>query len=145
MPEQDYPRWLKAIILFMLIPIGILTYVAIAGDMDLTYEITDAGVQIKHGGAMIIIPGENRTIPFEEIEEIELRERIPKMRKIFGKDGIRTWIGDFRSDEYGRVKAYVLNTRWPAVIIKTANQIFVLTPENAAAFVQQVQARLTGK
>lgn len=142
MPEQEYPRWLKTLILLMLIAIGWFTYVAMAGDMDLAYALTTEGVQITHGGALVIIPPENRLIPFSEIDEVQLLERIPKMRKVFGKDGFRTWVGDFSSKEYGRVKAYILNTKWPAVVIKTKNSIYILTPANAAEFVQQVQARL---
>lgn len=143
MPKQEYPRWLKVLILLMLIPMGWFTYVAMAGDMDLTYAVTDAGVQINHGGALVI-PRENITILFSEISEVQLLEQIPKMRKSFGKDSFRTWVGDFSSEEYGPVKAFVLNIKWPAVVIRTETSTFVLTPKNAADFVQQVQARLMG-
>lgn len=142
MPKQEYPRWLKVLIILMLIPIGWFTYVALAGDMELTYAVTDEGIQIQHGGALVVIPPENRTIPFSEIIEVQLLDRIPKMHKSFGKDGFRTWVGDFKSDAYGPVKAYILNTSWPAVVVRTESNIFVLTPRNAADFVQQVQARL---
>ncbi len=144
MPEQEYPRWLKTLILLMLIPIGWFTYVAVAGDMDLEYSVTTEGVQITHGGALVIIPPENRLIPFSEIDEVQLLERIPKMRKILGKDGFRTWVGDFSSEEYGRVKAYILNTKWKAIVIKTKSSIYIITPADAVNFVQQVQARLEG-
>lgn len=144
MPNQEYPRWMRILIMLMLVPIGWFTYVAMAGDMDLTYALTDEGVQIKHGGALVVIPPENRIIPFSEINEVQLLERIPKMRKSFGKDGFRTWVGDFSSEEYGSVKAYVLNTKWPAVVIRTETSTFVLTPKNAADFVQQLEAKLDG-
>lgn len=144
MPEQKYPRWLKTLLVLMLIPIGWGAYVALAGDMDLTYAVTDEGVQIKHGGALVILPPEDRIIPFSEIIEVQFLERIPKMRKSFGKDGFRTWVGDFNSEAYGPVKAYILNIKWPAVLIKTERQIYIITPQTAADFTKQVQARLTG-
>ncbi len=144
MPKQAYPRWLKLLIMAMLVPIGWCTYVALAGDMDLTYAVTDEGVQIKHGGALVIIPPENKTITFSEITEVQLLEKIPRMRKSFGKDGFGAWVGDFNSEQYGPVKAYILNTKWSAVLIKTEKSTYVITPENAADFADQVQARLTG-
>ncbi len=56
MPKQEYPRWLKVLIILMLIPIGWFTYVALAGDMELTYAVTDEGIQIQHGGSLVVIP-----------------------------------------------------------------------------------------
>ena len=133
MIKQAYPRWLRILIWLMLIAIGWFTYVALAGDMDLEYAVTAEGVQISHGGALVIIPAENRLILFNEITEIQCLESIPKMRKVFGKDGFRTWVGHFNAEGYGSVKAYILNTKWPTLVIRTEATTYIITPANAAA------------
>jgi hypothetical protein len=141
MPKQEYPLWMKILIGLMLLLVGWFVFEALVGDMDLAYTVTADGVQITHK-SLVIIPAENRLVPFSDITEIELLDSIPKMRKVFGKDGLRTWVGDYNAEGYGKVKAYVLNTKWPAVVIKTEATIYIITPTNAAEFVRQVQARL---
>ena len=138
--KQEYPRWLKILVVAMLLPIGWLTYTILTTDMGLTYTLLDEGVQIEQKGFLIML-AEKKLIPYDDITDIQVLERVPKMRKLYGLDGLRTWIGDFTSPEYGRVKVYISNRNWAAIIIKTKNQTYVITPEHAAQFARQMQTK----
>ncbi|NLY53401.1 MAG: hypothetical protein GX060_02070 [Firmicutes bacterium] len=101
--KQEYPRWLKILVVAMLLPIGWLTYTILTTDMGLTYTLLDEGVQIEHKGFLIML-AEKKLIPYDDITDIQVLERVPKMRKLYGLDGLRTWIGDFTSPEYGQTE-----------------------------------------
>lgn len=140
--QKKLPTWL--VLAAILIPAGIVAYSALLGDMGLTYALTDEGVHIQHKGASVLIPAEDRLIRYSEILEVRLLDQLPKLRKEFGKNGLRTWVGDFSSEELGDVKAYILNVKWPIVMIKTGSETILLSPQNAVAFVEQIRTA-TGK
>ncbi len=133
------PAVVIAMVLVITVPAGIFVYSSLMGDMGLTYALTDEGLRIQHEGASLMSP-EDRLISYSEITKIQVLDQLPKLHKEWGKNGVKTWVGDFSSDELGTVKAYILNIKWPIVLLKTEDDTILLSPEDTDAFVQQLRA-----
>lgn len=143
--KKQYPPWVRALIFLMFIPLAWLTFTALFGTMNLAYQVSAEGVHIKHSGALVIIPAEDILLPFAEIEEVRCLQGLPKLRKVWGKDGFGALVGDFKSDEYGDVKAYVREQKGPAVLIKTKNRAYIVSPKEAWDFTKKIQAGVESK
>ncbi len=138
------PTFFLRLALILFVPVALFSYISLMGTMGLSYAVTDDGLQVQHHGFGTLMPAEDRIISPSEITEVRVLEQLPRLRKEVGRNGLRTWVGDFSSDDLGMVKAYILNIRRPIVLVKTSTETILISPEDTETFVQQLRT-IAGK
>ncbi len=109
---------------------------------QLSYELTDQGVLVKYR-YFALMPYSQRLIAYDTIQSTDVLPQLPAMRKIMGVEVFgRLFVGRFRSDAIGEFQAYVGNARIPQVLIKTNEKNYLISPDEAAAFADQLRDRI---
>lgn len=133
-------RFQMIVVILILLPALWITYNALSSDLGLAVELSDAGISISHKGSKPLMGAESFTLTYEQVDEWEVLSEFPSMRKVWGFNSRKARVGDFKNDDLGQVKAYVLDVSRPQVVLRTAERTYIVTPDNVDSFVAQLAA-----
>ena len=113
----------------MLFVIGLAIFLAKYDLADVSLDITsdDSGRKI----AYVEAAGERSGFYLDEITAVELLDALPDMSKNVGYDGTVYNIGSFDVSGYGKCDTYICLKTHMAVVVKTADRVYVFNDETA--------------
>ena len=113
----------------MLFVIGLAFFLAKYDLADVSLDITsdDSGRKI----AYVEAAGERSGFYLDEITDVELLDTLPDMSKNVGYDGTVYNIGSFDVSGYGKCDTYICLKTHMAVVVKTADRVYVFNDETA--------------
>ncbi|HAB17770.1 MAG TPA: PH domain-containing protein [Verrucomicrobiota bacterium] len=101
------------------------------------------GYSLDEGRLIIRYGFSGRAVPFSDITAVELAQDVFRGAwRVFASGGLWSFLGRFQSSRLGPFLAYVSD---PArtVLISTAQERVIISPEDPAKFVGELQRRLT--
>lgn len=105
----------------------------------MAFTASDTALTISYRGVLFIKT--THVINFADIERVELYPTAPPMRRTFGAHMGSTRVGTFAVDELGSFKAIINDIDRPLLFIKTKDQAYLISPDDAAALMQTMEQK----
>jgi len=104
------------------------------------YRVT--GYQVRADRITISRMASDVDIPIRDIESIEFDpDGMKRSLKVFGNGGVFGFYGKFWNRKYGKYRAFVTDLK-KVVVIRTGENIFMLSPEEPEKFIEKIKGKL---
>lgn len=120
----------------------IIIIAAIAAFVLFTGRELLMGVKLEYTFGPDSIKFGNTTISYVEITELQYLEQIPRLSNRVGTSAGNYASGTFTVEGIGRGYVFAKDVTQPALLIRTEETFYIITPENAAQHYREVQEKL---
>ncbi|MDF2631293.1 MAG: Bacterial domain [Symbiobacteriaceae bacterium] len=125
-----------AIALIILAVMGIAWF---SFNSTMSFTASDSALSISYRG--VLFKKTTYVVNYADIERVELYPIAPPMRRSFGFGMGKIQVGTYSSDALGSFKAVINDPGRPLLFIKTKDQAYMISPEDAAALKQTIEAK----
>lgn len=119
------------LIVLVVIPVGIvMPWLLVKGRRDLRYEVGAGGVTVHHLG--------KKVYPWDTVKNIRILDERPSLTRLFGTSMSGYYAGKFSGRPLGNVQVNATRLEPPVVIIETAKDKLLLSPDDVDGFIEAV-------
>lgn len=126
---------------------ALLTIAILIGLVFLFLLASKKGITAKAGETALEVraPFFSETVPYNEVENIEMQSSITYGKRVFGSDFIIVKTGTFRNAAFGEYRCAVLSGQKKAVVLKKTDGSYLVfnmkSEEDLSAVVKEVKSK----